>query len=106
VDVRDFLLAMPATERELLNPPDVQYNLPPAMVAMPLANRDRQLQKAVEYKLNWNPFLDPTEVHVSVVDGIVTLTGTVDSWMESGVAEDSALKAGAGKVVNKLKVRR
>ena len=106
LEVRNFVIALPATARELLNPPDLKYNLPPPTLALPLATRDQQLQKALEYQLLWNSFLDAAEVHVAVVDGVVTLTGTVDSWVESGAAEDSALKAGARNVINHLKVRR
>jgi len=105
IDVRNSLVAMPATERELLNPPDLKYNLPPPVLALPLGARDQQLQKAVEYQLKWNSLLDATEVHVAVDNGVVTLTGTVGSWVESGAAEDSALKVGASKVINNLKVR-
>lgn len=105
IAVHNFVIAMPATERELLNPPDLKYNLPPPMVAIPSASRDQQIQKAVEYQLTWNAFLDAAEVHVAVENGVVTLTGTVDSWLESGAAEDSALKAGARQVINNLKVR-
>lgn len=105
IDVRDSLIAMPATERQMLNPPDIKYNLPPPMLALPLAVRDQQLQKAVEYQLKWNSLLDADEVHVAVDNGVVTLTGAVDSWVESGAAEDSALKVGASKVINHLKVR-
>jgi osmotically-inducible protein OsmY len=102
--VYNYIIAVPATERQLLNPPDLRYNLPPPMVAMPLADRNEQLRKAVEYQLSWNPYVGPASIQVAADNGIVTLTGTVDSWLESGVAEDSALKAGASKVVNNLTV--
>ena len=105
VEVHNFVLAMPATQREVLNPPDLKLNLPPPMVAFPLSSRDQMIQLAVEYQLRWNSFLNATEVRVAVDNGIVTLTGTVDSWLESGAAEDSALKGGASKVINNLKVR-
>jgi osmotically-inducible protein OsmY len=41
---------------------------------------------------------------VTVDDGVVTLTGTVDTWTEREAAEENALEGGALRVVNRLDV--
>lgn len=40
---------------------------------------DTSLQELVEHELGWDPSVHPASVGVSVVDGAVTLSGTVDS---------------------------
>jgi len=65
---------------------------------------DLQLERDVERELFWSPFVDADDVEVDADDGIVTLQGTVDSWMESGAARDNAYEAGASYVRNELVV--
>jgi osmotically-inducible protein OsmY len=43
-------------------------------------------------ELKWDPAVDETDVGVEVNDGIVTLSGTVDSYMKKLAAERAALR--------------
>lgn len=65
---------------------------------------DWEIRDDVESELWWSPFVDADEVEVSVEDGVATLTGTVDSWVERNAAAENAIEAGAIKVVNRLEV--
>jgi osmotically-inducible protein OsmY len=70
-----------------------------------IARSDREIEQNVENQLIWSPFVDPSEVHVTVDDGVATLTGTVDTWMEYSQAARSAREGGAASVRNELKVK-
>jgi VCBS repeat-containing protein len=48
---------------------------------------DRELQLDVVDELRWEPGVDATEIGATVKDGVVTLTGTVDSFAEKWAAE-------------------
>jgi osmotically-inducible protein OsmY len=48
---------------------------------------DSQLKKDVESELEWDPSLDATHVGVAVKDGVVTLSGHLDSFAEKFAAE-------------------
>ena len=65
---------------------------------------DWEIKEDIENELFWSPFVDSNEVHVSVKDGIATLTGTVESWRERGAAADNAYDGGAREVHNHLRV--
>jgi osmotically-inducible protein OsmY len=66
---------------------------------------DHELERAIERRLVWSPYVDSGDVNVSVEDGVATLTGTVDSSSERSWAGEDAREAGAHVVVNELKVR-
>jgi osmotically-inducible protein OsmY len=67
---------------------------------------DLELKKQVEAELNWEPSVNPAEVGVSVKDGIVTLTGYIQSFSEKWAADRAAARtAGVKAVVNDLEVR-
>jgi osmotically-inducible protein OsmY len=66
---------------------------------------DAQIQRDIERAFFWSPFVDQGDINVTVHDGLVTLTGTVGSWMGYGEAERDARKSGAVGVLNRLKVR-
>jgi osmotically-inducible protein OsmY len=66
---------------------------------------DPQIRRDVKDQLWWSPSVDKDDVIVSVKKGIVTLTGTVDTYSEHQRAEDNAYEGGAKKVVNNLVVR-
>lgn len=51
---------------------------------------DLDLTKEVKEALEWEPALDARAIHVSVKDGIVTLTGHVPSYPEKHLAEQAA----------------
>lgn len=56
---------------------------------------DSQIQKDVMDQLKWEPFLNATEIGVAVKNGIVTLSGKVDSYAKK-IAADRAAKRVAG----------
>lgn len=64
------------------------------------------LQKDVQDAIKWEPLLNAAEIGVTVKDGVVTLTGVVDSFSKKSEAE-SATKSVAGvkAVVEKIEVK-
>lgn len=67
---------------------------------------DADIKDDVEDELFWSPFVDADDVYVAVDDGVVTLTGTVDSWAERRAAIENAYEGGAVLVDNDLVVMR
>jgi osmotically-inducible protein OsmY len=66
---------------------------------------DWAIREDIETKFRWNPFIDPNDITVTVVDGYVTLTGQVDMFLESKLAVENAFEGGARTVDNDLEVR-
>lgn len=66
--------------------------------------RDQEIREDVKEELFWSPFVDEEELTVAVEDGVVTLTGEVDTWSESFSAEENAFEGGAKDVRNRLTV--
>lgn len=67
---------------------------------------DEQIQQDVFDELAWDARVQPNEVGVIVKDGIVTLTGWVDSYAKKWAAEDAALRVrGVKAVANEIEVR-
>jgi osmotically-inducible protein OsmY len=67
---------------------------------------DAQLQTDVMQELKWDPSITHEHVGVAVGDGIVTLSGTVPSYLEKSSAEKAAQRVGGVKaVVEKIEVR-
>ncbi len=63
------------------------------------------LQKDVQAAIKWEPLLNAAEIGVIVKDGIVTLTGRVDSYAKKAEAESAAKNvAGVKAVVEKIDV--
>jgi osmotically-inducible protein OsmY len=56
---------------------------------------DNQLQKDVADELAFDPSVDASHIGIAVKDGIVTLTGTVKSYLEK-LAAEKAVKRVAG----------
>jgi osmotically-inducible protein OsmY len=63
---------------------------------------DRELFADVRSELFWSPFVDEEEIILDVEDGVVTLSGTVDTMREADAAKDNAFEAGAIAVRNEL----
>ncbi|TCD01832.1 BON domain-containing protein [Pedobacter psychroterrae] len=64
------------------------------------------LQKNVQDAIKWEPLLHAAEIGVIANDGIVTLTGIVDSYAKKSEAEDAAKKvAGVKAVVERIEVK-
>jgi len=67
---------------------------------------NESLQKEVQDAIKWEPLLKAAQIGVTVDDGLVTLTGTVDSYVKKTEAETAAKKvAGVKAVVEKIEVK-
>ena len=67
---------------------------------------DQEIQRDVLDELKWDMRVQPNEVGVAVKDGIVTLTGWVDSYLKKVAAEEAAHHVrGVKAVVNDIEVR-
>ena len=67
---------------------------------------DTQIQTDVLAELKWEPRIQPNEIGVAVKDGIVTLTGTVESYTKKYAAEEAAHRVhGVKAVANDIEVR-
>jgi osmotically-inducible protein OsmY len=51
---------------------------------------DEQIQRDVREEVTWDPRLQPNEIDVAVTDGVVTLTGRVDSYIKKWAAGHAA----------------
>jgi osmotically-inducible protein OsmY len=67
---------------------------------------DKEIQKAVLSELEWEPEVSSTEIGVAVKDGIITLSGFVDSYVKKYNAERAAKRVyGVKAVANDLEVK-
>ena len=67
---------------------------------------DEEIQRDVLSELKWDARVLPNEVGVAVKDGVVTLTGWVDSYLKKWAAEKAAHRVrGVGAVANDIEVR-
>jgi osmotically-inducible protein OsmY len=60
---------------------------------------DSQIQKDVMDQLKWEPFLDAPQIGGAVKNGIVTLTGQVDSYAKKLAAEKATKKVSGVKAI-------
>jgi osmotically-inducible protein OsmY len=64
------------------------------------------LQKDVQDAIKWEPLLNAAEIGVIAKDGVITLTGTVDSYSKKLEAEDAAKSVkGVKAVIVKIDVK-
>ncbi len=67
---------------------------------------DENTQRNVLEELKWDTHVQPNEIGVVVKDGIVTLTGLVDSYLKKPAAEEAAHRVlGVKAVANDIEVR-
>ena len=67
---------------------------------------DAQIQQDVLAELRWDARVQPNEVGVAVKDGVVTLTGWLDSYTKKWAAEEAARRVrGVKAVANEIEVR-
>jgi osmotically-inducible protein OsmY len=67
---------------------------------------DAQIQADVLAELKWDARVQPNEIGVAVKDGVVTLTGWVDSYTKRWAAEEAAHRVrGVKAVANDIEVR-
>ena len=65
-----------------------------------------QLQKDVQDEISWSPMLNPAEIGVTVKDGIVTLTGVVDSYSKKLAANEAAKRVtGVKGIAEEIEVK-
>lgn len=70
-----------------------------------LTRSDTQIEKDVLDELDWDTRIGPSEIGVTVKDGIVTLSGHVDSYARRWAAQEAALRVlGVKAVANELEV--
>src|SRR5260221_14656229 len=67
---------------------------------------DEDIQRDVLDELKWDPHVQVNEIGVAVKDGIVMLTGWVDSYLKKLAAENAAHRVrGVKAVANDIEVR-
>jgi osmotically-inducible protein OsmY len=67
---------------------------------------DQRLKDSVTYQLEWDPELDASLIGVSAQDGVVTLTGYVNSYAAKLAAERVSRRVyGVKAVANEIEVR-
>ena len=76
------------------------------MAIAPETRTDAEIQADVLSELKWDARVQPNEIGVAVKDGVVTLTGWVDSYTKRWAAEDAAHRVrGVKAVANDIEVR-
>ena len=76
------------------------------MATATLTRTDQEIQKDVLAELSWDAQVQPNEIGVSVKDGVVTLTGWVDSYLKRWSAEEAAHRvSGVKAVANDIEVK-
>lgn len=67
---------------------------------------NEELQKDVQDAIKWEPLLNAAEIGVIAKDGVITLTGTVDSYAKKIEAEEAAKSVlGVKAVVEKIEIK-
>jgi osmotically-inducible protein OsmY len=71
-----------------------------------MVQTDEQLQQEILREFKYEATLQPNEIGVSVKDGVVTLTGHVDSYLKRWAAEEAAHRVrGVKAVANDIEVK-
>ncbi len=67
---------------------------------------DTEIQKDVMEELKWQPSIKSSEIGVAVKNGVVTLSGMVDTYAEKKTAEKAALKvAGVKGIAEDIEIK-
>lgn len=76
------------------------------MATATVTHTDQEIQKDVLAELKWDAQVQPNEIGVSVKDGVVTLTGWVDSYLKKWSAEEAAHRvSGVKAVANDIEIK-
>jgi osmotically-inducible protein OsmY len=76
------------------------------MATMTEVRSDEEIQKDVLAELKWDARVQPNDIGVMVKNGVVTLTGWVDSYIKRWAAEEAAHRVrGVLAVANDIEVR-
>src|SRR5258708_4666570 len=90
----------------LTRAPERRNNMATAVATKPGNQADEEIQKNVLSELKWDARVQPNEIGVVVKDGVVTLTGWVDSYTKRWAAEEAAHRVrGVKAVANEIEVR-
>lgn len=65
---------------------------------------DREIREDIKDELFWSPYVDKDQVNIAVSNGVVTLSGNVETWGEKKAAEYNSYEGGARNVINNLTV--
>jgi len=67
---------------------------------------DTQLQKDVMEELKWEPAITVSEIEVSTVNGVVTLSGTAPTYAEKWAAERAARRVdGVKSIAGEIQIK-
>jgi osmotically-inducible protein OsmY len=76
------------------------------MTTATMVHRDQEIQQDILAELRWDLGVAASEIGVAVKDGVVTLTGNVDTFMKKWRAEEATLRVnGVAAVANDIEVR-
>jgi osmotically-inducible protein OsmY len=76
------------------------------MAVMTEIKTDQEIQRNVLEELKWDARVQPNEIGVAAKEGVVTLTGWVDSYTKKWAAEEAAHRVkGVRAVANDIEVR-
>jgi osmotically-inducible protein OsmY len=76
------------------------------MIPTPAKKTDSDIQHDIAAELAWDTGIAATDIGIQVRHGVVTLTGTLDSWAKLRAVQDSAHRvSGVLDVANELVVR-
>jgi osmotically-inducible protein OsmY len=76
------------------------------MTTATIAHTDQEIQTDVLAELRWDHSVQANEIGVAVKDGVVTLTGIVDTYLKKWKAEEAAHRVtGVTAVANDITVR-
>jgi osmotically-inducible protein OsmY len=70
-----------------------------------MTRTDEEIQREVLDELKWDARVQPNEIGVAVKDGVVSLTGEVNTYIKKWAAEDAALRVrGVKALANDIEV--
>ena len=76
------------------------------MTVASVVRSDQEIQRDVLAELKWDSQVQANEIGVVVSDGVVTLTGWVDSYLKKWRAEEAVLRvSGVRAVANDIEIR-
>jgi osmotically-inducible protein OsmY len=65
---------------------------------------DAEIAQSIGQELYWAPILDRQDIDIAVDNGVVTLTGKVETWYQRNQATEEAYEGGAETVINQIDV--
>jgi hypothetical protein len=99
--VRNHLTYGPETGHFFYDPPYHGFE----SFGPPPLKSDAELKRDIERAFFWSPFVHRNDIKVTVDSGVVTLTGTVGTYLGFAEADRDAHRSGAIAVINRLTVR-